>query len=155
MFQSHPSISIVTLEDGSTSCIFGSWTIHPTSLITLTSIMSLPQFSFNLISVSKLTHALNYSILFFPNYCLIQDLSTKRIIGRGRKSGVSTSLNQRCQRPLLVLDIPFKLHCLLGHLSISLLKNLYPQFSSLSSLNYESCQYDKLHHVHLSPRVNK
>ena len=148
MFQSHPSISIVTLADGSISCIFGSWTIHPTSLITLTSIMSLPQFSFNLISVSKLTHALNYSILFFPSYCLIQDLSTKRIIGRGRKSGVSTSLNQRCQRTLLVLDIPFKLHCLLGHLSIS-------QFSSLSSLNYEPCQYDKLHHVHLSPRVNK
>ena len=49
----------------------------------------------------------------------------------------------------------FELHCRLGYPSLSLLKKLYPQFLSLSSLNYESCQYAKLHHVHLSPRVNK
>ena len=42
-----------------------------------------------------------------------------------------------------------------SHPSLSLLKKLYPQFSSLSSLNCESCQYAKLHLVHLSPRVNK
>ena len=49
---------------------------------------------------------------------------------------------------------PSKLHCRLGHLSLPLLKKLYPQFSSLFSLNCESCQYAKLHRVHLSPRVN-
>ena len=49
----------------------------------------------------------------------------------------------------------FKLHCCLGHPSLSLLKKLYPQFLSLSSLNCESCQYAKLHCVHLSPIVNK
>ena len=50
---------------------------------------------------------------------------------------------------------PFDLHCRLDHPSLSLLKKLYPQFSSLSSLNYESCQYAKLHRVHLILRVNK
>ena len=50
---------------------------------------------------------------------------------------------------------PFELHNRLGHPSLSLLKKLYPQLSSLSSLNSESCQYAKLHRVHLSPRVNK
>ena len=49
----------------------------------------------------------------------------------------------------------FELHCHLGHPSLSLLKKLYPQFSNLSSLHCESCQYAKLHRVHLSPRVNK
>ena len=49
----------------------------------------------------------------------------------------------------------FELHCHLGHPSLSPLKKLYPQFSSLSSLNCELCQYTKLHRVHLSPRVNK
>ena len=49
----------------------------------------------------------------------------------------------------------FELHCRLDHPSLSLLKKLYPQYSSLSSLNYESRQYAKLHCVHLSPRVNK
>ena len=50
---------------------------------------------------------------------------------------------------------PFEFHCRLGHPSLPLLKKLYLQFSSLSSLNCESCQYAKLHQVHLSPRVNK
>ena len=85
-FQSHPSTSTVTLANGSTSFVLGSWTIHLT-LITLTSVMSLPQFSFNLIFVSKLTRILNCSISFFPDHCLIQDLSMKRFIGRERKSG--------------------------------------------------------------------
>ena len=35
----------------------------------------------------KLIYTLNCSISFFLDYCLIQDLSTKQIIGRGRESG--------------------------------------------------------------------
>ena len=85
-FQSHPSTSTVTLAYGSTSCVLGSRTIHLTPLITFTFVLSLPQFYFNLISVSKLTRTLNCNISFFPNHCLIQDLSTKRIIGRRRES---------------------------------------------------------------------
>ena len=95
-FQPYPFTSTVTLAYGSTSCVVGSGTIHPTPLIPLTSVLSLPQFSFNLISVSKLTRILNCSISFFPDYYLIQDLSTKRVIGRGREFEVSTSLKQRC-----------------------------------------------------------
>ena len=133
-----------------------SRTIHPTPLITLTSVMSLPQFSFNLISESKLTHTLNCSISFFPDHCLIQDLSTKWIIGRGREFGGPYILE--IEVPKLVacsgVVIPFELHCRLGHPSLPLLKKLYSQFSSLSSLNSELCQYAKLHRVHLSPRVN-
>ena len=50
---------------------------------------------------------------------------------------------------------PHEVHCRLSHPSLSLLKKLFPQFSSLTSLNCESCQYAKLHRVHLSQRVNK
>ena len=70
-FQPHSSTSTITLVDGSTFCVLGSETIHPTPSITLTSVLGLPQFSFNLISVSKLTHTLNCNISFFPDYCLI------------------------------------------------------------------------------------
>ena len=104
-FQSHPSTSIVILADGSTSCALGSWTIHLTPLITLTSVPSLPNFSFNLISASKLTRTHNYSISFFPYYCLIQDLLRKCVIGRGSESRVSTSLKLRYQSMLLVLGL--------------------------------------------------
>ena len=54
-FQSQSSPSTVTLEDGSLSCVLGSSTIVPTPSIPLTSVLSLPNFSFNLMSVSKLT----------------------------------------------------------------------------------------------------
>ena len=104
-FLPHPSTSTITLADGSTSCVLGSWTIHPTPLITFTSVMSLPQLSFNLIYVSKLTRTLNCSISLFYDHCLIQDLSMKSIIGRGHESKVSTSLKQRCQSLLLFLGL--------------------------------------------------
>ena len=45
----------VTLTDGSTSHILGFGIVKPTSLLLLTSLLSLPNFSFNPISVSKLT----------------------------------------------------------------------------------------------------
>ena len=107
--------------------------------------------------MSKLTRTLNCNISFFPNYCLIQDLSTKRIIGRGRESRGLYILDTEVTKSIACSEVVilFELHCRLGHPSLSLLKKLYPQFSSISSLNYESCQYAKLHHEHLSPRVNK
>ena len=156
-FQSHPSISTIILADGSTSCILGSGTIHLTLLITLTFVSSSSQFSFNLIFVSKLTHTLNYSISFFLDYCFIQDLSTKRIIGRGHEPKGIYILDTEVPKSVAYSRVvtPFESHCRLSHPSLSLLKKLYPQFSSLSSLNCESCQYAKLHRVHSSPRVDK
>ena len=119
--------------------------------------MSLSQFSFNLISVNKLTRTLNCSISSFLYYYLIQDLSMKRIIGIGREFGVPYILEIEVPKSVACSGVvtPFELHCRLGHPSLSLLKKIYPQFSSLSSLKYESCQYAKLHRVHLSHRVNK
>ena len=40
----------------------------PTPSIPLTSVLSLPNFSFNLMSVSKLTRALKSYISFFPDF---------------------------------------------------------------------------------------
>ena len=103
------------------------------------------------------TCTLNCSISFFLDYCSIQDLLTKQIIGRGRESGGFYILETEVPKSFACSGVvtPFELHCHLGHSSLSLLKKPYPQFSSLSSLNCESCQYANLHRVHLSPRVNK
>ena len=54
-FQSQPSTSNVTLPDGSQSRVLGSSTIFSTASIPLSSVLSLPNFSFNLMFVSKLT----------------------------------------------------------------------------------------------------
>ena len=119
-FQSHPSTFTDTLADGLTSCVLRSGTIHLTPLITLTFVMSLPQFSFNLISVSKLTRTLNCNISFFPDYCLIQDLSTKRIIGRGRESGDLYILDTEMPKSIACSRVvtSFELHCRLVHPSL-------------------------------------
>ena len=85
-FKPYATTSRVTLADGSTSCVIGSGTVNPTPSLPLSSVLSLPNFSFNLLSVSKLTRALNCCISFFPDHCLFQDLTTKRIIGRGHVS---------------------------------------------------------------------
>ena len=81
----------------------------------------------------------------------------KWVIGRGRESGGLYILETEVPTSVACSGIvtSFELHCRLGHPSLSLLKKLYPQFSSPSSLNCESCQYVKLHRVHLSSRVNK
>ena len=107
--------------------------------------------------MSKLTHTLNCGISFFPDHCLIKDLSTKQIIGPGHESGGLYILETKVSKSVACSGVitSFELHCRLSHPSLPLLKKLYPRFCSLSSLNRASCQYAKLHRVHLSPRVNK
>jgi hypothetical protein len=55
----------VTLADGLTTSVIGSGTISPTSSLSLSSVLCLPNFSFNVLSVSQITKALNCCVLFF------------------------------------------------------------------------------------------
>ena len=82
---------------------------------------------------------------------------TKQIIGRGRESGGLYILNPTVPKPTTCSRVttPFETHYRLGHLSLPLLKKLCPRFSSLLSLDYESCQFAKHHRLSYSPRVNK
>uniref|UniRef100_M1ANP4 Integrase core domain containing protein n=1 Tax=Solanum tuberosum TaxID=4113 RepID=M1ANP4_SOLTU len=50
-----------------------------TARTSLTNVLYLPQFKFNLIYVSKLTKKLGCSVSFFPDFCLFQDLSNGRV----------------------------------------------------------------------------
>ena len=67
-FLSQPSTFIVTLAYGSQSCVLGSGTIFPTPFLPFSFILSLPNFSVNLMFVSKLTQALKCYISFFPDF---------------------------------------------------------------------------------------
>ena len=127
-FQSHPSTSSITLVDGSPSCVLGLGTIFPTPSLRLSSVLSLPNFSLNLMFVSKLTRALKCYISFFPNFCLFQDLMMKRIIGRGREFEGLYILNHAVRRLVACFGVttPFETHRQLGHPSLPLLKKLCP-----------------------------
>ena len=82
---------------------------------------------------------------------------TKHIIGRGREFGGLYILDHVVPRPIACSEVTtqFETHCRLGHPFLPLLKKLCPRFSSLSSLDCESCQFAKLHCLPYSPRVNK
>ena len=70
-FQSQLSTSTATLAEGSQSCVLRSDTIFPTPSLSLSSVLSLPNFSFNLMSVSKITPSLSvisHSFLIFASF---------------------------------------------------------------------------------------
>lgn len=100
-FHTHASTSHVTIAVGSTLRVLGSANVNLAPSISLSSVLSLPKFSFNLLSVSKITRGLNCSVKFFflPNYCIFKSLSTKQIIGKGRESGGLYVLNPKYQNP--------------------------------------------------------
>ena len=127
-FQSQSSPSTVTLADGSQSYVLSSSTIFPTPYIPLSPILSLPNFSSNLVFVSKLTRALKCYVSFFPNYYLFQDLMMKQIIGRGREFGGLYILDPAVPRPNACSGVttPFETHCRLDHPSLPLLNKLCP-----------------------------
>ena len=82
---------------------------------------------------------------------------TKHIIGRGCESRGLYILNPAVLRPIARSGVtaPFETHCRLAHLTLLLLKKLCPQLSSLSSLDCESCQFEKHHRLSSHPSINK
>ncbi|XP_075074543.1 uncharacterized protein LOC142162130 [Nicotiana tabacum] len=123
------------IDSGATDHMTGSGTVNPTSSLSLSSVLNLPDFSFNLIS----------------------DLTTKQIIAKGSESGGLYVLESQVPKSISCSTVlsPFDVHCRLGHPSLSSLKKLYPQFQSISSLDCESCQFAKHHRLPKVSRVNK
>ena len=126
----------------------------PLPSLPLTFVFYVPDSPFNIIYVSKLIHDLNCSITFSHSSVTLQDRSTRRTIGIGHEpqgiyhlsstpsSIVCTSTND----PLLV-------HHRLGHPNFSKLWKMVSCFSSLSSLECESCQLGKHTRVSFPKRL--
>lgn len=49
--------------------------------------LAIPNFKYDLLSMSQLTKQLLRSIVFFPDFCVLQDLSTGKVKGIGKESG--------------------------------------------------------------------
>ncbi|KAK4386010.1 Retrovirus-related Pol polyprotein from transposon RE2 [Sesamum angolense] len=86
-FSTSPKFPPVRIADGSYSPISGSGTVRPTDYLTLTNVLFAPKFPVNLLSVNHLTKTHNCSVTFYPSYCVIQDLQTRRTIGTGHERG--------------------------------------------------------------------
>jgi hypothetical protein len=51
--------------------------------MTLNHVLYIPSFKCNLLSISRLTKTLQCSVTFFPSFCVLQDLKSKKLIGIG------------------------------------------------------------------------
>ncbi|XP_042056166.1 uncharacterized protein LOC121800724 [Salvia splendens] len=77
----------VNLPNGNAAPVTHRGTVKLTSLITLSSVLHVPSFSFNMISVSALTQNSSCTIIFTHNSFQIQEALLGTVIGRGNRIG--------------------------------------------------------------------
>ncbi|KAI5391234.1 hypothetical protein KIW84_076180 [Lathyrus oleraceus] len=75
----------VRIVDGSYSSIAGKGNIKISEQITLQSVLHVPKFTCNLLSVHKLSKDTNCSVLFRPSTCVFQDQNSGKTIGTARE----------------------------------------------------------------------
>ena len=110
----------------------------------LTSVLYVPNFPFNLISISKLTRDLHCVLTFSHNSVTLQDRRTGKTIGiRHESQGLFHLSSPLCSIACTSTKVPLLLHNRLGYPSLSKFRKLVPHFSSLSSLECESYQLGK------------
>ncbi|WVZ08647.1 hypothetical protein V8G54_021993 [Vigna mungo] len=83
LYSSYKTIDPVTvkLPNGQQTIASYSGTMQINDSLCISNVLYLPQFNFNLISVSKLTTVHNCQLIFLDNQCFIQDRHSKRMIG--------------------------------------------------------------------------
>lgn len=127
----------VRLPNGSFSQISHIRNINLSEKIRLSKVLCVPDFSFNLLSVSKITKSLNCAVIFFPDFCVFQDLVSKQMIGLGKEHNglyyyyptiFPTVLLTQQQHPAFDLW-----HWRLGHPSASRLPYLAKSINNFSS----------------------
>jgi hypothetical protein len=87
--QSPPRRTSIANANGDISSVTGAGTVMISPALSLSHTLLVPSLSHKLLSVSQITKALNCVVLIYPMFCLIQDILTKEIIGRGTERGGS------------------------------------------------------------------
>jgi hypothetical protein len=145
----------ITLANASKAQVTGIGQASPLPSLPLNYVLFVLGSAFNLISVSKLTQSLNWSITFSYDSFLIQDRSTGKTIGTGSESHGLYYLHSHPSTICGVSTSPDIIHRRLGHPSLVKLKVLVPHLSYLKPLDCESCQLGKHVRVSFPSSANK
>ena len=134
----------ITIVNESSLMVQGHGVARPSDEISLSSVLYTPSMPFNLLSVGCITRDSNCSVTFYPDYYVLQDLSTRKTISKGSVNGGiyqldSASIPAALVKETDVLDVHYRL----GHPSLFMLQPLFPRFRSVSTINCESCQLTK------------
>jgi hypothetical protein len=79
------SLPPVLLPSGERANIVAKGSLPLNSTFYLHDVLCVPTFKVDLLSVSRLTRGLQCSVTFFPYWCILQDLVTKKMIGLGKE----------------------------------------------------------------------
>jgi transposase InsO family protein len=141
----------VQIVDGTSRQVHGVGSIECTPSISLSSVLHVPSFPVNLISVSSIIDQFKCTVTFDENSCVFQERGTRRRIGAGvRRDGLWFISHEE---PALIAattggDVKeiLLLHCRLGHVSFESLSRLYPaKFKGVdkSRLVCDTCELGK------------
>ncbi|KAH0640292.1 hypothetical protein KY285_036878 [Solanum tuberosum] len=75
----------VYLPTGEVSYVSHTEMCHISPRSVITKLFHIPEFKYNLLSVSKVTKELNCSVTFFPHFCVFQELYTDKVIEVGKE----------------------------------------------------------------------
>ena len=135
--------TFVYLPNGEQALVIHIGIVQISATLTLTGVLYVPSFSFNLISVSQLTKSHFCCLIFLANCCFIQDLAQWSTIGLGKESK-GLYLLQNCHTATILaahsnasLSTFALWHSRLGHPSYSklaLLNNLVPVIKNVNSV---------------------
>jgi hypothetical protein len=133
----------VRIADGSLTPIMGSGTITYTPSLSINSILHVPNFPVNLLSLSSITKSINCGAWFEPELCVFQELKREKILGtRIEHDGLcylddaSTPLALAATSPSPTYEL-LLIHSRLGHLPFRILSLMFP-------LYFTTCYKDKL-----------
>ncbi|GLT39324.1 hypothetical protein SLA2020_135220 [Shorea laevis] len=124
-----PYCSPVKIPNGSSLDVSHIGKVELPNDVTLENVLCVPQFTCNLLSVSKITEQLNCAVIFFPDFCVFQDLTSRKLIGMGKlyngiyycDFGHKAAASQRKQEDEASLEL---WHRRLGHVSIDRLSKI-------------------------------
>jgi hypothetical protein len=79
------SLAPVSLPSGDVAKITVTGSIQFNNSFQLNNVLCVPSFKVDLMSVGKTTDDLHCSVMFFPSWCILQDLATRTMIGVGKR----------------------------------------------------------------------
>jgi len=145
---STPIKTHIETASGELVAVQGEGSIVFSKELKLENCLYFPALSSKLLSISQVTKELNCVVLIFPTYCLLQDILTKEIIGRGTEREGLYYVDEVAHKGHAMLargTITRQLwlwHRRLGHPSFGYLKILFPSlFTVIVSLSNAKLVY--------------
>jgi len=114
----HSYSETIQTADGTSQSIHGVGSVECTPSLYLSSVLHVPSFPVNLLSVSSLVDQFKCIVIFDENICIFQEKGTGRVIGTGIRHGLWI-INQQNSALATVVGAQereiYLLHCRLGH----------------------------------------